>query len=138
MNAPHRVLVVDDERAIRLALELAFEGSAFQAESVEDAESALARLDHESFDIVMVDKNLPGMSGIDFIRAVNERKDPPVCVLMTGFSTPGARVAAYSSGARHYIEKPFRDVYALIGLLERFAAGRSLDQTSTLQSTGSS
>ena len=123
MSRP-RLLIVDDEHAIRVALMLAFDLSTFEVDVADTGEAALRMLDARHYDALLVDKNLPGISGVDVIAHAARRKNAPICVLMTGYSTREARNAAFAAGARDYIEKPLVDVFGLIARLERWVAER--------------
>ena len=118
-----RVLVVDDDRAVRDLEIAALERGGYDVVSADDAESALALLDgiaggadgdgaaaaETAFDVVLFDNRLPGMSGVEALAKL--RSNPatrmlPV-ILVTADDEVGARVAGLEAGADDYVIKPF-------------------------------
>ena len=75
------------------------------------------------FDLVLTDKNLPGASGLDVLRAARNLNPAPAIVLITGYSSFDSAVEALDIGAHDYIEKPIRDVEDL-----RFRIRRALSR----------
>jgi CheY-like chemotaxis protein len=73
------------------------------------------------FDLVLTDKNLPGASGLDVLRAARKLTPAPAIVLITGYTSYDSAVEALDIGAHDYIEKPIRDVEDL-----RFRIRRAL------------
>ena len=102
-----RTLLVDDDPAFRKLAGLALEAAGVEHESVSSAQEALRRLQEESFDLLLLDLELPGMSGVELLRHLREQgKDIPVVLvpIRDGITelTSGLR-----SGADDYIVKPF-------------------------------
>ncbi|MDR2632601.1 MAG: sigma-54 dependent transcriptional regulator [Treponema sp.] len=111
-----RVLIVDDERNIRLSLQKYLGLEHIAAESVESGESALASLAQSSFDAVIVDLKLPGMSGQAVLEWIQARKlAVPVIMISAHGQIPDA-VQALHAGAKDYLVKPF-DPGELVGKL---------------------
>ncbi len=75
------------------------------------------------FDLVLTDKNLPGASGLDVLRAARKLTPAPAIVLITGYSSYDSAIEAMDVGALDYIEKPIRDVDDL-----RFRIRRALSR----------
>jgi DNA-binding response OmpR family regulator len=101
------VLVVDDDRSIRQALERALPLEGFAVRSAEDGDAALSSLDAEEPDLVVLDVVMPGLSGIDVTRRLRERGSRvPVCILSARDEVED-RVAGLSAGADDYLVKPF-------------------------------
>jgi two-component system, OmpR family, KDP operon response regulator KdpE len=101
-----RILVVDDEPQIRRVMRVALSGAAYMVADARSGEDALERLREEKFDLVLLDVNLPGISGIETCREIRARSDMPVIVL-TVRSSSGDTVAALDAGADDYVTKPF-------------------------------
>ncbi|MDZ7330797.1 MAG: sigma-54 dependent transcriptional regulator [candidate division KSB1 bacterium] len=102
-----KVLVVDDDEAIRVSFEKFFAKSDHIAVIVENGAQALERIKSRQFDLAFVDLRLPGISGIDLlkkIRTMNPRMD---IVIITGYGTVETAVEAMKFGAYDYIQKPF-------------------------------
>lgn len=108
-----RVLVVDDETAIRELLAEYLQGRGLDVSTAPDGERAAARIAEDPPDVVLSDLKLPGIDGIDVVRAACGNVP---CVLMTGFGTVETAVEAFGNGAAGYVLKPFRlrDVYTQI------------------------
>jgi DNA-binding NtrC family response regulator len=101
------ILVVEDEAKMRRLLELQLAEEGFQARTAGDAETGLQLLGKESFDVVVTDFKLPGMSGLEFLHAVKRvNADLPV-VIMTAYGSVESAVDAMKAGASDYVLKPF-------------------------------
>jgi len=106
------VLLIDDERAVLAALRLAFEDmDRFLVLTAASAEEALSLDTLREVDLVITDKNLPGMSGLDLIRRLRGRGLDMPTVLITGYANRESRAMSMSLGVVAYLEKPFRDIY---------------------------
>ncbi len=103
-----RVLVVDDEPAIRELLVEYFRGRGMDVVAVADGEAARLRLQQDPPDVVVTDLKLPGLNGVEVVRAASAGASPVPCVVMTGYGTVDLTVAAFTAGARDYLSKPFR------------------------------
>src|ERR1700721_2051507 len=101
------ILIVEDEPKMRRLLELQLAEEGFQARIAADAETGLQMLGKESFDVVVTDLKLPGMSGLEFLQAVKRvNADLPV-VIMTAFGTVESPVDAMKAAASASFRKPF-------------------------------
>ncbi len=101
------LLVVDDERNMRLSLETVMGDEGYTLRAVESAEEGLRWLEQEEYFMVITDARLGGMSGYEFLRQVRSRwPDLPV-LMITAFATPKLAVEAIQSGAIDYLAKPF-------------------------------
>ena len=101
------VLVVDDEKNMRLSLQTVLNDEGYAARAVESAEAALELLAREDFFMVITDARLGGMNGYDFLaRARNQWPELPV-LMITAYATPKLAVEAIKSGAIDYVAKPF-------------------------------
>ncbi len=102
-----KVLVVEDEAAIRELLEMALAGAGFAVESVGDTAAAESRLAAAQVDLVLLDWMLPGVSGIELARRLRRREDPVPVIMLTARSEEGDRLAGFEAGADDYVTKPF-------------------------------
>lgn len=116
-----KILVVDDQRDVGEVLKRYLEGKGYQATTLETAEEALALAAKESFDALIIDNVLPGMSGM----AALEKLKPlvPVIVLMTGHYDEDVRKDALLLGAAEVLPKPF-DLPVLEKFLQDNVSGR--------------
>ncbi len=101
-----RILVVDDEREMCALLETGLSRRGFEVASRTSGEEALALLDEADFDAIVVDLNMPGISGLDVAAWVSaNRSDTPV-VVITAFGSLETAVAAIRAGAYDFVTKP--------------------------------
>jgi DNA-binding NtrC family response regulator len=121
------ILIVDDEQSMCEMLEADLQRRGFAVAWYTSASEAFATLQSEDCDVVLVDLNMPGMSGTEFCeRVVANRADVPV-VVMTAFGSMETAIAAIRAGAYDFIAKPF-DLDVLFLTLERAVKHRSLQE----------
>jgi excisionase family DNA binding protein len=102
-----RILVVDDEPAVRTLVAKTLEACDYDVETAEDGPSALERMKTASYDLLITDLKMPGMDGLSVVREVRRQSDLPI-VILTGFSTEASAIEALNMGVAGYITKPFR------------------------------
>lgn len=98
---------MEDARALA---EIVAEGLRDQGMAVDvahDGLSAAARLDVNTYDVVVLDRDLPGIHGDTLCRMVTERDERPMVLMLTAAGTPGDRVSGLTLGADDYLAKPF-------------------------------
>ena len=101
------LLIVDDERNMRLSLETVMSDEGYEIVAAESAEEGLKLLKKQEVFVVVTDARLGGMSGYDFLREI-KKSWPDLPVLMsTAYATPKLAVDAIKSGAIDYLAKPF-------------------------------
>ena len=101
-----RILVVDDERALRLAVSEVLERSGFAVTAVDSGTAALAALAEGGFALVISDMRMPNMTGAELLAAVQERHPGLPMVMMTAYGTVEDAVGAMKAGARDFLTKP--------------------------------
>lgn len=101
-----RVLLVDDERSIRITLRVFLENAGHEVVLAEDAEQGLEALGKEDFDILVTDIILPRMSGVELVKAVRQLNSRIQIIMMTGEPTVETAAEAVRAGAMDYITKP--------------------------------
>ncbi len=122
---PGRILIVEDEREMRVMLEKGLVRRGFELRACETADEALEQVAAADFDAVLTDLRMPGMSGLALCeRIVLNRPDIPV-VVVTAFGSMETAVAAIRAGAYDFITKPV-DLDALVLVLERAVQHRAL------------
>ncbi len=125
MKEDARVLVVDDEPMVCLALTNWLEEENYFAQAVEDGPQAIKAVRAENWDIVLLDLRMPGMDGMEVLKQVKELAPHTVVIMMTAYaSIPGA-VQAMQEGAYDYIVKPL-DVDQLTLMLKRIVEHQQL------------
>ena len=106
--APHRrILVVDDDRGLRLALSTLLKDAGHEVETVGDGPEALAELQDRAFDIVLLDIGLPSMSGLEVLARAQALDAPPRVIMMTADDTPETVLESVRRQAFRYLRKPF-------------------------------
>src|SRR4029077_11304453 len=101
-----KVLVVDDEPKIRRVMRLILAGENYEVLEARSGESALLRFREFLPDLVLLDINMPGMSGLQTCRAIRETSDVPIIVL-TVLHEEHEMVKALNAGADDYVTNPF-------------------------------
>ena len=108
MNTPlPSVLIVDDEKNMRLSLKTMLADEGYPVRAVESAEEAMTLLAREDFLMVVTDARLGGMSGYEFLgRARAQWPELPI-LMITAYATPKLAVEALKAGAMDYLPKPY-------------------------------
>ena len=106
MNNAASILFIDDEPGSRESLALLFAREGYQVEAVAAGEEALSLLSKKSYDVIVTDLFLPGVSGIDILKHVKEQALPCNVILITGNASAETAVRAMKEGAFDYITKP--------------------------------
>ena len=104
-----RILIVDDEEVLRDVLEVLLQREGFDILTAASGEEALSVLDTEEVDLVILDVMLPGISGIDTLRAMRISNPALPVIVITAFSSIDGAIEAMKHGAFHYIPKPFKN-----------------------------
>jgi DNA-binding NtrC family response regulator len=135
MTAPlPPLLVVDDEKNMRLSLQTVLKDEGYAARAVESAEEALTLLAREEFFMVITDAHLGGMSGYDFLAKIRAQwPDLPV-IMLTAYATPKLAVEAIKSGAIDYLAKPFAPEELLHSVARCAERRRLLQENAALRS----
>src|SRR5499433_274205 len=107
-----RLLIVDDEEAARYGIRRALESFGCEIGEAGSAEAARALTTQKNFDLLLLDVNLPGISGLDFLaelqtQSENNKTEGPLVIIITAHGSERLAVQAVKSGAYDYIAKPF-------------------------------
>ncbi len=106
-DAKRRVVVVDDDRALRHALSTLLREAGYDVVQASDGREALASLAREPADLILLDLGLPGMSGLDVLKELRALALPPRVVVITADDTPGTLLEAIRGQVDGYVTKPF-------------------------------
>jgi two-component system nitrogen regulation response regulator NtrX len=113
---PARVLLIDDERAARVALRRVLKGEGYEILEASDGREGLALIDRESPELAILDLNMPGLGGMEVLQALADATRPeerrPAIIVLTAYGNEKLAVAAMKAGAYDYLTKPY-DVEAL-------------------------
>src|ERR1044071_6640793 len=84
MSQSARILVVDDEASIRLTLSALLKRAGYEITSAENGEEAVALLERQAFDLMLVDLKMPGMDGMQVVAAARQRQPDIAAIVLTG------------------------------------------------------
>lgn len=101
------ILIVDDEAVIRDALKRILEGKLYSVETCSSGYGAIELLHKFYFDLIVTDLKMPGMSGIEVLKAVKTLQPNVPVIMITGYATVDTAVEAMKNGAVDYLSKPF-------------------------------
>ena len=116
-----RVLIIDDEAAIRESLQILLEEDGYEVVNAGDGEEGLSLLDTQAFDLILLDFQLPGRNGLEVLTEIRERDPEMAVIMLTAYATIENAKAAIQGGAVNFIAKPWTneklqaDVRAAIG-----------------------
>jgi two-component system, OmpR family, KDP operon response regulator KdpE len=116
-----RVLVVDDEPALRKVIRASLAAGGFQVEECGTGREALAAVQQRPFDLVLLDVNMPGMGGVEACRRIRALAPHTGIVMVTVRDAEEDKVLALEAGADDYVTKPFRyrELVARMGAVYR-------------------
>lgn len=104
-----KLLVVDDEKNLRLVVQKELARQGHHVDAAEDGEAAWSLLDQQDYDVVLCDVNMPRLDGIGLLRRSREKlQTPPEFVILTGQATVESAIEAMKLGAYDYVTKPYR------------------------------
>src|SRR5215470_11891918 len=101
-----RVLVVDDDPQIRRVMRVTLTGQGYEVDDVKSGDAALEKLRDARFDLVLLDMNMPGLSGIEACRLIRGQSEIAI-VMLTVRDSEEDKVAALDAGADDYVTKPY-------------------------------
>lgn len=117
-----RILVVDDEQAVRDLLSKTLTMADYDVDAADDGPSALEKMRAVEYDLLITDLKMPGMDGLSVIREARKLAADLRVIIITGYSTEASAIEAINLGVSGYLTKPFR----LPRILE--AAARALGE----------
>lgn len=101
------ILIVEDELRVRAFIARGLTEEGFRIRECADGEQAQELLRQEHFELILLDWMLPGLSGIDLLRAVRAQQDITPVLMLTAKDAVADRIAALNAGADDYLIKPF-------------------------------
>jgi DNA-binding response OmpR family regulator len=105
-NEAARVLVVDDEGAIRYSVSKTLQRIGYQVDEAASGEEALESLGKQEYDVVLTDIRMPGLTGVELLKRIKEISPDAIVILMTGYASLGTAVESLRLGAHDYLIKP--------------------------------
>jgi two-component system response regulator QseB len=115
-DAEPRVLLVEDDRELAGMLDRLLTGAGYEVEVAGDGQAGLHRALTRDYAVVVVDRGLPAIDGLDLITRLRSRGIQVPVLVLSARSSPGDRVAGLDAGAEDYLGKPF-DVEELLARL---------------------
>jgi len=132
MTTPTRILIVEDESHLAQGLLYNLQAEGYEAAIEGDGESALTRLQTESFDALLLDVMLPGKSGFEVVSELRARQNYLPVLMLTARGRSEDVLTGFAAGADDYLPKPF-DLSILLarlnGLLRRLKWHQPADET---------
>ncbi|HKG12142.1 MAG TPA: sigma-54 dependent transcriptional regulator [Pyrinomonadaceae bacterium] len=122
---PARILVAEDEANLRLVLQKELQRMGHDVRVVPDGEAALKLLEESNVDVLLSDINMPNLDGMELLRRVHQRPNPPEVIMLTGHATVESAIEAMKLGAYDYLSKPYR-IAELDALVKQAAEKRRL------------
>ncbi|MFD9304836.1 response regulator transcription factor [Streptomyces sp. NPDC060048] len=102
-----RILVVEDARSLAEVVAEGLRDQGMAVDVAHDGLAAAARLDVNAYDVVVLDRDLPGIHGDTLCQMITERDDRAMVLMLTAAGSPGDRVSGLTLGADDYLAKPF-------------------------------
>ena len=109
MEAPLRILAVDNEPSVTLSLRFVFSEPPYELTCVGDGKAALARLDANSdpYHVIIVDEKMPGLTGVELVSAIKQRGINGKIIIVSAHLLPEIRQAYKRLGVHVMFDKPF-------------------------------
>jgi len=102
-----RILIAEDEANLRMVLQKELERLGYRVQAAPDGDAALRKLEESNVDVLLCDINMPKVDGMEVLRRVHERPNPPEVIMLTGQATVETAVEAMKLGAYDYLTKPY-------------------------------
>ncbi len=103
-----RLLIVDDDKLLNHNMTWLLRRKGYEVTGVEDGESALASIETQEFDVIILDQKMPGMGGIEALREIKKKHPDIEVIILTGASSVESAVKGFEFGAYDYTTKPMQ------------------------------
>jgi DNA-binding response OmpR family regulator len=132
------ILIVDDEKNIRLTLSQALQVLQVETDTATNGEEALAKLKEKEFGLILLDLKMPGMDGMEVLRQVSEIRPDIRIIIITAYGTVESAVEAMKLGAADFIQKPFateeiRELVSRVIDREKLDEQKTVDYASSIE-----
>ncbi len=101
------LLIVDDEKNIRMTLTQCLETLGYQVDTALNGEEALVKIEQKNYNLVLLDLKMPGISGMEVIRQISGKRPDLKVIVITAHGTIETAVEAMKLGAVDFVQKPF-------------------------------
>jgi DNA-binding NtrC family response regulator len=102
-----RILVIDDDQAVRDSMARMLRGAGYSVETAETGEDGVSAARGNVYDVILSDMRMPGISGLEVLKRLREHRVDSAFIVMTGFGTVDTAVEAMKLGAVDFVQKPF-------------------------------
>ena len=121
MNTPPKILAVEDNRSVTLSMGFVFAEPRYEFDYIENAIDALNILEVDRFDVIIVDQQLPELSGLEFVRELRERGISAKVIVVAAVLPSDVRLGYEQMGVEIIFSKPF-DVLQLRSAVDSLVA----------------
>lgn len=122
MAQKNRILVVDDEDALRTVLSSELEGEGYKVAAAADGAEAISILKNQIFDLILLDIKMPNVDGFEVLKFVKETNPETKVIMLTGFADLKNAIESKKLGAEDFVSKPY-DLVDLLTTVERVLSG---------------
>ena len=105
-NDTARILVVDDEGAIRYSVSKTLQRIGYEVDEAPSGEEALEIMSKRDYDVILTDIRMPGLTGVELLKRIKDMSPDAIVILMTGYASLGTAVESLRLGAHDYLIKP--------------------------------
>jgi DNA-binding NtrC family response regulator len=123
-----RILIIDDEAAIRESLETLLDLEGYTADTAPDGPRGLSKIDGNAYDLVLLDLALPGINGIELLPKIHERQPELPVIMITAYGTVSNVVDALRAGAQNFVQKPWENEKLLADIRAAIARHRAEEE----------
>lgn len=102
-----KILIVDDEKNIRIGLKQCLKDENYKIEVANDGEEALKKLENDKYELILMDYQMPNKNGLEVLKDLRKKKIKTRVIIMTAYGTVDIAVEAMKYGAVDFISKPF-------------------------------
>jgi len=118
MTHSYKLLVVDDEDALRTVLSSELQSEGYSVDSASDGDEAITMLQNKAFDLILLDIKMPRVDGFEVLRFVKEQFPQTKVIMLTGFADLKNAIESKKLGAEDFVSKPY-DLVDLLSTIER-------------------
>ena len=118
MPVKNKILVVDDEEALRTVLSSELEGEGYQVSTAGDGEEAIKILGSQQFHLILLDIKMPNVDGFEVLKFVKQKQPSTKVIMLTGFADLKNAIESKKLGAEDFVSKPY-DLVDLLTTVER-------------------
>ena len=118
MAEKRRILVVDDEDALRTVLSAELNSEGYDVGTAADGMEAVAELQKNKFDLVLLDIKMPNMNGFEVLKVIKEKHQGTKVIMLTGFADLKNAIESKKLGAEDFVSKPY-DLVDLLTTIDR-------------------